>query len=130
MNDVWRVASEGGTPMQVAGDRYANEYWAPPSPTDRGTLAITARGNVSGTVVASRPQPHRRERDLARALTSPARGHGGTPRYEAVTNGGAKDTWPMWSADGAPLYFVRDRAGAQNIWTRRRRRGGAAAAQR
>jgi Tol biopolymer transport system component len=24
--------------------------------------------------------------------------------------------WPMWSADGANIFFVSDRSGAQNIW--------------
>src|ERR1035438_5733730 len=43
MNDVYRVSVEGGTPMQISGDRYATEYFAAPSP-DGTTLAITARG--------------------------------------------------------------------------------------
>ena len=38
------------------------------------------------------------------------------PRYTAVTDGGAKDAWPMWSGDGKTLYFMSDRSGAQNIW--------------
>src|SRR5215218_198779 len=42
MNDVYRVSAAGGTPMRVAGDRYANEYWSSESP-DGKTLAITAR---------------------------------------------------------------------------------------
>jgi Tol biopolymer transport system component len=50
MNDVYRVASTGGTPMIVAGDRYASEYWPAPS-RDGRTIAITARGTrrVSGS---------------------------------------------------------------------------------
>ena len=47
MQDVLRVGVDGGTPMVVAGDRYASEYWAAPAP-DGATLAITARGIVSG----------------------------------------------------------------------------------
>ena len=47
MNDVYRVDAEGGTPMQVAADRYASEYWGAPSP-DGKTIAITARGTTSG----------------------------------------------------------------------------------
>src|SRR6476469_3478534 len=43
MSDVYRVRATGGTPMIVAGDRYASEYWGAPSP-DGSTLAITARG--------------------------------------------------------------------------------------
>ncbi|HET9532593.1 MAG TPA: S41 family peptidase, partial [Blastocatellia bacterium] len=26
--------------------------------------------------------------------------------------------WPMWSADGASLFYVSDRSGAENIWSR------------
>src|SRR5262245_11519818 len=44
MNDVYRVSVEGGTPMPVAGDRYATEYFAAPGPG--GAIAITARGNA------------------------------------------------------------------------------------
>src|SRR5262245_47146843 len=28
MNDVYRVSSEGGTPLEVAADRYTNEYFS------------------------------------------------------------------------------------------------------
>src|SRR5437773_3233722 len=45
MLDVYRVGAGGGTPMPVAADRYATEYFASPSPMD-DTLAITARGNA------------------------------------------------------------------------------------
>ena len=47
MNDVFRVGADGGTPMAVTADRYANEYFAAPSPDGR-RIAITARGNASG----------------------------------------------------------------------------------
>ncbi|MBV8817348.1 MAG: PD40 domain-containing protein, partial [Acidobacteriaceae bacterium] len=32
MNDILRVAADGGTPMPVSADRFANEYFAAPSP--------------------------------------------------------------------------------------------------
>ena len=47
MNDVYRVAADGGTPMAVSGDRYANEFFSAASPDGR-TLAMSARGNASG----------------------------------------------------------------------------------
>ncbi|HVD92863.1 MAG TPA: hypothetical protein VNC21_11295, partial [Vicinamibacterales bacterium] len=47
MNDVYRVAADGGTPMIVSGDRYANEFFSAVSP-DGKTLAMSARGNASG----------------------------------------------------------------------------------
>jgi hypothetical protein len=52
MNDVYRVASEGGTPMAVSGDRYANEFFSAVSPTAgrwRCRRAATRRGSGGGT---------------------------------------------------------------------------------
>src|SRR6185436_3446070 len=46
MNDVFRVSIDGGTPMEVAADRYVNEYFSAPSP-DGATIAITARAIAS-----------------------------------------------------------------------------------
>ena len=34
MNDIFRVSVEGGTPMAVSADRFTQEYWSAPSPTD------------------------------------------------------------------------------------------------
>jgi len=110
MNDVFRVSVDGGTPLEVAGDRYTNEYFSSAAPDGR-TLAITARGVVSA-------QWWRNGRShLDEAEVWIVR-EGATPTYEAVTSGGAKEMWPMWSADGKTLYYVSDRSGAQNIWTR------------
>jgi Tol biopolymer transport system component len=41
-NDIYRISVEGGTPMPVCADRYANEFFAAPSP-DGQTIAISAR---------------------------------------------------------------------------------------
>jgi dipeptidyl aminopeptidase/acylaminoacyl peptidase len=46
MFDVFRVKVDGGTPMPVAADRYASEYFSAPAP-DGQALAITARGIVN-----------------------------------------------------------------------------------
>ena len=43
--DVYRVGADGGTPMQVAGDRYPTDYFAAPSSS--GAMAITARANAA-----------------------------------------------------------------------------------
>src|SRR6476620_5270186 len=43
MTDVYRVSSDGGTPMPVAADRYAAEFMAAPAPNGDG-VAIVARG--------------------------------------------------------------------------------------
>jgi tricorn protease len=109
MNDVFRVSASGGTPMEVAGDRYTNEYFASPSP-DGTALAITARATASG-------QWWRNGRShLDEAEVWIVRDGTTSPKYEAVTNGGAKELWPMWSGDGKSLYYVSDRSGAQNVW--------------
>lgn len=108
MNDIFRVNAEGGTPMPVSGDRYANEYFAAPSP-DGNSLAFTARGIVSSQWWR-KGHSHIDESEVWLMR------EGATPVYEPLTNGGAKDLWPMWSADGRSLYYVSDRSGAQNIW--------------
>src|SRR5579864_4523520 len=43
MNDVYRVSIAGGTPMQVSGDRYVNEFFAAPAPNNK-SIAFSARG--------------------------------------------------------------------------------------
>ena len=45
MNDIYRVAWDGGTPMPVSADRYVNEYFAAPGPDQK--IAFTARGLAS-----------------------------------------------------------------------------------
>lgn len=111
MQDVYRVPAAGGTPMPVASDRYATEFFAAPSP-DGATLAISARGNASG-------QWWRNGRShLDEAEVWLVKG-GSTPRYERLTeDGGAKDLWPMWSPDGRTVYYMSDRSGAENLWSR------------
>ena len=116
MNDIYRVAAAGGTPMPVSADRYASEYWAAPAP-DGATLAFTARGVTSGQWWR-RGHSHLDESEIW-LLHDDAK-----PRYEQVTKGGAKSAWPMWSSDGRTLYFMSDRSGAENVWAREA--GGAA----
>lgn len=108
MNDVYRVSSGGGTPMPVAADRFANEYFSAPSPDGR-TLAITARGIVSSQWWR-KGHSHLDESEIWLVHDQPR------PAYEAVTDGSSKDLWPMWAADGRSLFYVSDRSGAQNIW--------------
>ncbi|MDB4885717.1 MAG: peptidase, partial [Gemmatimonadetes bacterium] len=115
MSDVWRVSAEGGTPMPVAADRYATEYWAAPSPDGR-TLAITARG-MPFAQWWRHGHSHLDESEVW-LVHDVAAGAAGAPRYEPVTTGGAKSGWPMWSADGGTLYFMSDRNGNENLWSR------------
>lgn len=118
LNDLHRVSVNGGTPMLVSADRYTNEFFCAPSP-DGQTLAFSARGIASGQWWR-KGHSHIDESEiwLLRSFD------GGTGSYERVTPaGGAKEMWPMWSADGKTLFYVSDRSdagnknGAQNIWT-------------
>jgi Tol biopolymer transport system component len=115
MSDVARVSASGGTPVAVAGDRYAAEYWAAAGP-DESTIAITARG-ITGSQWWRRGHSHIDESEIW-LVHGVAPGSRTTPKYEQMTGPGAKSAWPMWSADGTALYFVSDRSGAPNLWTR------------
>ena len=108
MNDIYRVAVGGGTPMPVSADRYTNEYWAAPAPDGR-TLAFTARGVTSGQWWR-RGHSHLDESEIWLLH------EGAEPSYERVTEGGAKSAWAMWSSDGRAIYYVSDRSGAENIY--------------
>ena len=108
MNDLFRVSPEGGTPMAYSADRYANEFWAAPSP-DGGSVAFTARGNSSS-------QWWRKGHSHLDECEIWIRRDGATPAFELIVEGGSKNMWPMWSPDAKNLYFVSDRSGPQNIW--------------
>ena len=118
LNDLFRVSVNGGTPMQVSADRYTAEFFGAPSP-DGATIAFSARGIAAGQWWR-KGHSHIDEAEiwLLRGFD------GGAGTYERVTaEGGAKEMWPMWTADGRRLYYVSDRIdsgnknGAQNIWT-------------
>ena len=112
MSDVWRVRSTGGTPMPVAADRYAAEYWGAPSP-DGKTIAISARGVAAGQWWRH-GRSHLDESELQLVTL------GATPQYKPLCDpcGGAKEMWPMWSPDGATVYYVSDRSGTENLYSR------------
>src|SRR5829696_9749339 len=117
LNDLYRISPNGGTPMLVSADRYTNEFFGSPSP-DGKTLAFAARGIASGQWWR-KGHSHIDEAELWLLRSFDA----GAGTYERVTARGAKELWPMWSADGRSLFYVSDRAdagnknGAQNIWT-------------
>lgn len=114
MNDIFRVSSDGGTPMQVSADRYTNEFFSSVSP-DNSSLAFTARGTSSGQWWR-KGHSHLDEAEIwvLRGVDNAA-----TPAsYERITEPGAKEMWPMWGADGRTIYYVSDRSGAQNVWRR------------
>ena len=108
MNDIFRVSAAGGTAMAVSADVYANEFFGTPSP-DGSTLAFSARGIASG-------QWWRKGRSHLDEAEIWVLCDGAAAPFQRVTEPGAKELWPMWSADGKTLYYVSDRNGPQNIW--------------
>jgi Tol biopolymer transport system component/C-terminal processing protease CtpA/Prc len=109
MNDIYRVSADGGTPMQVSADRYTNEFYSAPSP-DGQSLAFAARGRASADWWR-KGHSHIDESEIWLL-----RNGNGQQQYERVSEGGAKEVWPMWAADGRGLFYISDRSGAQNIW--------------
>lgn len=109
-NDIYRVRVSGGMPMAVTADRFTNEFAAAPSP-DGQSIAFSARGNGPGQWWRN-GHSHLDESEIwmMRGLS--------TTSYEKLVHRGAKNYWPMWSGDGNSLYFMSDRSGAENIWTK------------
>lgn len=108
MSDVFRVRASGGTPTPVAADRYANEFFAAPS-ADGKIIAINARG------IANRQWWRKGHSNLDRSEIWFVR-PGPKPSYTKMTDGAAKEIWPMWHPDGKSFFFVSDRTGVENIW--------------
>ena len=109
MNDLFRVPATGGTPTLVSRDRYLSEFFAAPSPGG-AAVAFVARGMASSQWWRN-GHSHIDETELW-LLGGP--GEGG---YRQLLPRGAKQLWPMWSADGTALYFMSDRSGSENLWT-------------
>lgn len=107
MSDIYRVAATGGTPMTVSNDRYTSEFFAAPAP-DGISFAFSARGIANGQWWR-KGRSHIDESEIWIKNGE---------NYEQIAPGGAKQLWTMWSADGSRIYYVSDRDGAQNIWTK------------
>jgi tricorn protease len=108
--DVFRVSSEGGTPMQVSAEVYTAEYHAAPS-HEGNILAFTGHG-LGGAQWWRKGHSHIDESEIWLLR------FGAKPSYEQLSEGGAKEMWPMWSKDDRTIYYVSDRSGAQNIWAK------------
>jgi len=120
MNDIYRVRATGGTPMPVSDDAYVNEFSGAISPDGR-TLAFSARGSSSGQWWR-RGHSHL---DMSELWTLTMDGNGAPGRYTQLTERNGKSSWPMWSADGRTIFFMSDRDGAENLWSRPATPGGA-----
>lgn len=107
-NDIFRVVSSGGTPLEVSRERYLNEFHAAPSP-DGLTIALMAKGRSSGDWWRN---GHARI-DQAELWLKPVSEAG---PYRRLLAASSKRLWPMWSADGTSLYFMSDEDGTENLW--------------
>ena len=109
-NDIYRVRVSGSMPMPVSADRFTNEFAAAPSP-DGQSIALSARGNGPGQWWRN-GHSHLDESEiwLQKGLS--------TSGYEKIVDAGSKNYWPMWSADGKSLFFMSDRSGYENIWSK------------
>jgi tricorn protease len=105
MNDIFRVSSSGGTPMQVSSDRYTNEFWS--TPLADGSILFSARG-ISNGQWWRKGRSHIDETEIWQKTGE---------NYTKMTDAGAKQLWVMATADGAKMFYVSDRSGAQNIWS-------------
>ncbi len=105
MNDIYRVPATGGTPMQVSSDRYTNEFES--TPLADGSIIFAARGNAASQWWR-KGSSHLDESSIWEKTGDV---------YKELTPSGAKQMWPMATADGSKVFFVSDRAGAQNIWS-------------
>ena len=104
-NDIMRVAADGGTPMQALHEDYVMANAAAPSP-DGASIAFVRNGYTQWW---RRGHSHMDQSEIVVA-------HPAAKRFDTVTDGVAKDQWPMWSPDGRTLYFVSDRSGSDELW--------------
>ncbi len=108
MNDIFRVAATGGTPMAVSSDRYTNEFWS--SPLADGSILFSARGIANGQWWR-KGRSHIDETEIWLKTGE---------RYEQMATRGAKQLWVSSNADGSKMFYVSDRSGVQNLWSQTR----------
>ncbi len=109
MADVFRVPAAGGTPMAVLQEPYTNEYFGSPSP-DGSSIIYNARG-VSSRQWWRHGHSHLDESEI---WLWKEKGN----QQTKITNRGAKEIWPMWNADGSSIYYMSDRDGNENLWSK------------
>ena len=108
--DVFRVSVDGGTPMQIVADQYTTEYFSAPK-RDGSAVAFTGHG-FGGSQWWRKGHSHIDESEIWLMR------FGAQPSYEQLSEGGAKEVWPMWGKDDRTIFYVSDRSGAQNVWAK------------
>ena len=111
MTDVFRVRASGGTPIPVAADRFAPEFFAAPSP-DGGTLALAGRGRMAYSQWWRNGHSHIDESEIWLV----DRAGQDAPTYRRLSGTGAKHLWPLWTDDGSAVVYMSDRSGSENLW--------------
>jgi tricorn protease len=106
--DIFRVRSNGGTPLEVSHERYLGEFESAPSP-DGQTIALMAKG-LSFSQWWRNGHAHIDETEV---WLKPVAESG---KYRMLLKPDAKHAWPMWSTDGKTLFYMSDAMGAENIW--------------
>ena len=109
MADVFRIPASGGTPMAVLEEPYTNEYFASPS-RDGNMIVFNARG-IGSRQWWRNGHSHIDESEI---WTWNEKNN----QLQKITDRGAKELWPMWNADGTALFYMSDRDGHENIWTK------------
>ena len=94
----------------MSAERYVNEFGAAASP-DGQRLALVARG-IASNQWWRKGSSHLDQSELWIMNLD------GDPAYAPISPIGSRQVWPMWSGDGRSLFYVSDRGGAENIWTR------------
>ncbi len=108
--DIYRVSVDGGTPMQVSADQYTYEYFSAPK-RDGSAVAFAGHG-FGGSQWWRKGHSHIDESEIWLMR------FGAQPTYEQLTEGGAKEVWPMWGKDDRTIFYVSDRSGTQNVWAK------------
>ncbi len=110
-SDVYRVPTDGGTPMPVVGEPYGGEFYAAPAPDGR-TVAFC--GGDGSAMPAQQWWRHGHAHiDCCSIWTTDGAAH---PTYTRQTDDASKHLWPMWSPDGRTLYFMSDESGTENLY--------------
>ena len=108
--DIFRIQASGGSAMLVCDNRYVSEYQGVPAP-DGKTVAFVAHG-IGSSQWWRNGRSHLDESQIC--LTKP----GLKNSYETIGDKGAKELWPMWNSKGDQVYYVSDKDGHQNLWSR------------
>jgi tricorn protease len=108
--DIFRVAATGGTPLEVSREQYVSEFQAAPSP-DGQSIALMAKGFSNGQWWRNGSSHIDQSEIWVKGVVQGA-------GYRRLLDDSARHAWPMWTPDGATLYFMSDKSGAENLWRR------------